>query len=57
MITEVAGSWSEDKAKGAINHRDRNAIQLSGGGDLSGVFDYLADMFKFDNSRKGRIRS
>lgn len=57
MITEVAGSWSEDKAKGAINHRDRNAIQLSGGGDLSGVFDYLADLFKFDNSRKGRTRS
>ena len=57
-LLKALGSVIESKAvANALNAFSMAAIPSSFIGVGLGVFDYLADLFKFDNSRQGRAKS
>ncbi|MFE8730878.1 aromatic amino acid transport family protein, partial [Aeromonas hydrophila] len=57
LLKALSGVIESEQVASAINGFSMAAILSSFIGVGLGVFDYLADLFKFDNSRAGRCKS
>ncbi len=57
LLKALSGVIESERVASAINGFSMAAILSSFIGVGLGVFDYLADLFKFDNSRAGRCKS
>lgn len=57
LLSALSGVIESEKVASAINGFSMAAILSSFIGVGLGVFDYLADLFKFDNSRTGRCKT
>ncbi len=57
LLSALSGVIESEKVASAINGFSMAAILSSFIGVGLGVFDYLADLFKFDNSRAGRCKT